>query len=65
MHVLFVLLVTIPSSLTKLSLLFRQTGYEVVGLHAYSPDSIPLYVDFSSHGVPQLIPDVDLHGAEC
>jgi len=65
MDVLFVLLTTVPSSLTKLSLLFRQTDYEVVGLQVYSPDSIPLDVDFSSHVVPQSIPDVDLDGAEC
>ena len=65
MHVLFVLLATVPSSLTKLSLLFRQTGYEVVGLEVYSSNSIPLDVDFPSHIVPQSIPDVDLHGGEC
>jgi len=46
-------------------LLFRQTGYEFVGLQAYSHDSIALDVDFSSHGVPQSIPDVDLHREEC
>jgi len=63
MHVLLTTIV--PSSLPKLSLLFRHTSYEVVGLQAYSPDSIPLDVDFSSHGVPQSIPDVDLHEAEC
>ena len=43
MQVLFVLLATIvPFSLTELSFLFRQIHYEVVGLHAYSPNSIPL-----------------------
>jgi len=65
MHVLFVLLATVPSSLTKLIVFFRQTGYEVVGLEVYSPNSIPLDVDFSSHVFPQSIRDVDLHGAEC
>ena len=65
MHVLFLLLAIVPSSFTQLNLLFRQTGYEVVGLQVYSPKSIPLDVDFSSHVVPQSIPDVDLHGAEC
>jgi len=63
MHVLFVLLATVPSSLTKLSLLFRQTGYEVVELQVYSSNSISLDVDFSSHVVPPSIPDVDLHRA--
>ena len=63
MQVLFVLLATIvPFSLTELSFLFRQIHYEVVGLHAYSPNSILLDVDFSSHKISHSIPDVDLHG---